>query len=77
MRRPNVFNVPIRVKISKPGGPLGCYGCTARIRVTPWGRFQLTCYDRSPHVARRFAQAGVLKLLSEAIYAHYLNRGAP
>lgn len=70
MRRPNVMNVAIRVEVRpKPKGahPLTSHMATARVRITPWGRFEVSAFNPNPHIARRLAQAQVLRALAQAI----------
>ncbi len=71
MRKPNVFNVPVRVKIT-PGTPQDLqngakYHAQAKVKVTPYGSFEAHSCGTTPHSARKFAQAFVLQAVADAI----------
>lgn len=73
MRKPSVLNVPIRVAITaateadaKDGAK---YSSVANVKITPYGSFEARSCGTSPHSARKFAQAFVLKQVADAILA--------
>lgn len=63
-RRSDTMRVAIRVTMRQHPD---VFEAIAKTRVTPWGSFEVSCYDKDRHVARRLAQAQILFALHRAI----------